>query len=357
MAKKSAQDWQKEGDELKATIMSAKKKPQNFGLVIANEGMVLKTHPTYATDKLFKEAKSTDGGTSKGIQGVMTVSGTEIQFKYEGTEKDIPGGFETKFKQYLTLVKVKGFKAEFVPSDGAPAPEAKEKQEKEAAPEAKAKPAPEAAAPGGKDEKAPAGARADEGGEISKEVLTKNFKHVSDIFSLSYDNMDEKDAEELKGALKNIGAAINGGDLTGAQNMMNKLELITGVGPFSPMQAVTLGGAKKKKDKLSPEDAKKRKKELTKELGNLKDDIKEAMLGAEKKDQTILQKLIKDFGSQMKGDKIEDADETFDEIKQRVEDLLAAAEAAPTLSPEREAERAGHLDDMQKKLDALLASF
>ena len=354
MPKKKPEDWKKEGEELKATIMSAKKKPQNFGLVIASEGMILKTHPTHSTDKLFKEAKSTDGGTAKGIQGVMTVSGTEIQFKYEGTEKDIPGGFDTKFKQYLTMVKVKGFKAEFLPdAAGADAKKADEKQAaEEPKPEPKAKP--EAAAAAEKDEKGPA--RADEGGEISKDILAKNFKHITNIFKLSFDGMDQKDAEELKGALKNIGAAISGGDLTGALNMMNKLELLTGVGPNSPMQAVTLGSGKKK-EKLSPEDAKKRKKELTKDLADLKSDIKEAMVSAEKKDQSDLQKLIKDFGKQMKGDKIEDADETFDEIKEKVEELLAAAEEAPTLSPEREAERAGHLDEMQKKLDDLLASF
>jgi len=362
MAKKKPDEWKKEGDELKATFMAAKKKPQNFGMVVAKEGMILKTHPMQSSDKMYKEAKNSDGGTSKGIKGVLTVQGTQIEFKYEGTEKDLPGGFDTKFKQYLALVKVKGFKADFVPADAADEKKAAKKPEEEPKPEPKAKPKPEEAAADGKDEKEPASARADASkGEISKEQLTKNFRHITDIFKLSFKNMDEKDAEELKGALKNIGAAISSGDLNGAQNMMNKLELITGVGPNSPMQPVSLGSAKKKKDKLSPEDAKKRKKELTKDLADLKSDIKEAMLNAEKKDQSELQKLIKDFGKQMKSDKIEDADETFDEIRERVESLLEALEnaeeEAPGLSPEREAERANQMDDLQKRVDALLASF
>lgn len=371
MAKKSKDDWKKEGEAVKATFASAKKKQQNFGLVYAKEGMVLAAHPTHSSDKLFKDAKSAPDGSTKGTQGVLNVTGTVIEFKYEGTEKDLPGGIETRFKQYLSLLGIKGFKVEFVPDAGDGAAPAKKAEEAKGGDEA-AKPAPkpggaEAAKPGAEK---PGAADEKKGGddkEPSKEELTKNFRHITDIFKLSFPGMDENQTKELQGALKAIGGAISGGDLVGAMNMMNKLGLLTGVTKDSPMQAIVLAQPKKKKgEKLSPEEAKKKKKELTKSLADIKPDLQKTLVDADKKEQSELQKLIKDFGKQMKSDEMEDAEESFDQIKEKVEVFLKKqanagdgeeVEEAPTLSPEREAERAGHLDEMQKKLDALLASF
>lgn len=407
MSKKSADDWKKDGDALKATIVAAKKKNQNFGLVICKEGMFLAAHPTHSPDKLFKEAKNSPGGSAKGVKGKMSVSGTQISFAYEG---ELPGGFEDKFKQYMAKAKVKGFTVEFTSPKGdeaaktaAEAAAAKEgakpaatappkptaAETAAAAPPASSKdapPKPEAAkaeAPGG----GPAAQDKADGqkAELSKDELAKNFEHISEIFKLSYPGMDEAQVKELKAALKAISGAIASGDLVGAQNMMNKLGLLTGVRPDSPMQPIVLAQPKKKDEELSPAELKKKKKELTKAMADLKADLQQTMAAAEAGDKQDLQKLVKSFQKQFKANELGDAEDSFGQIKAKVDAFLeaqknleettasAAASAsgsasaahsaqspeqkAPGLSPERKKARADELAGLQKDLDDLLATL
>ena len=83
MAKKSAKELKEEGAQLGALIAKARKKPHNFALVIAkDDGIVLEADPRKASSVMLRQAKS-NGGTAKGVMGVMSVKGKVIQFSVE----------------------------------------------------------------------------------------------------------------------------------------------------------------------------------------------------------------------------------------------------------------------------------
>lgn len=367
MAKRTPAEWKKEGEELRKKFVDAKKNDQNFGLVIGKEGMVLEISKTKPADKMYKSAKESKNGTPKGIQGVMSVNGTVIQFKYEGTEKDLPGGIETKWKQYVTQSKVTGFKAEFVPSI---AEEDKNKAKEDSGAETEESAMKKAAASAADSEAADGDSEdgADDG--ALKKKLNQDLDKIEAVFKVNYEGLDEKTVEELKGALKAIRGTINSGDLTGAQNSMNKLKLLTGVGPETPAKPGMLKLPKKggKKDELSPEEAKNIKKQLTKAMAQMKPDLQKTVMAADKPEQAELQKIIKSFTKAMKKDEILEAEEHYSSIKDKVDAFLEAqknlekatqtASAQPAgMSEEKKAERSGKLGDLKKRVEAMLAEI
>ncbi len=104
MAKKSKEDWKKEGVAVKALFASAKKKEHNCAVVICAEGLAIEADPRLPAKNLKKKAKKRVGATPKGVMGKLKVNGTNIEIT---CLEEPPGGMETKFKQYLTKIGVK----------------------------------------------------------------------------------------------------------------------------------------------------------------------------------------------------------------------------------------------------------
>ncbi len=290
MAKKKPDEWKKDGAELKKKIVAAKKKPQNFGLVFAKEGMILEAHPTQSAAKQYKTAKADPNGTPKGIQGVLTVNGTELHFTYEGDETALPGGITTRFKQYLSMAKVKGYKAKFIPKDGADEGAGGAEQQVDAV----------------------------EDDAALKAKLLKDIDSIEAVFEVNFEDMDEKDVKELQGALKTIRGAINSDDLTGAQNMMNKLQLLTGVGPDTPAEPGAVRLPNKKGAKLSPEELKKKKSELSKKFADLKPEIQRSVRIANPAHKSEMEKLIKNFGKKMKSGELDDSEAALEAFEKQI---------------------------------------
>ncbi len=305
MAKKSAAEWKKEGDELKALLNKCKKKEYNFGLVFCKEGMNLVAHPMRGHNVLFKEAKGADGATAKGVKGILNVQGTEIFF--ECMDDELPGGIENRFKQYLALAKIKGLKARFNLKNGEDAPKG------------------DAPAPGEEELKEPKAPGEEDGDAALKKKLTADLKVMSEVFKLSFPNMSKEDAKQIKTALKAIAGAIGGGDLNGAQNMMNKLTLLTGVNGESPKKPITYSSAPAKKEGKGGSGKGgdvERKKKLAADYGNLKSDIAKASSSAEGKTKSNLQKLVKGFGQSLKKDELDLAEKALEKLGSMVSGVL-----------------------------------
>lgn len=98
MAKKSASELKAEGADLGALIATARKRPLNFALLIGGDGVVLEAHPTKGADVMRRMAKANGGGT-RGIQGVMNVSGKVIELTSE--DDDVPGTLAKAAKRHL----------------------------------------------------------------------------------------------------------------------------------------------------------------------------------------------------------------------------------------------------------------
>jgi len=313
MAKKSASDWKKEGDELKKIFASAKNKEHSFGLCIAQEGCALAAHPQHDADKMFSAAKKMQGATANGARGKMTVKGTTIIFQ---CETEPPGALASKFKQYLAQCKLQ-YKAQFLlpgeeaeSADGEPAEEAVEAEHKPAS--------------GGGDR---GDAAKDADGESDGEFanpLAAAFEHVSQVCELSLPGMDPGQAKELKAALKNIADALSKGDLVRAENMLNQLGLLTGITKNSSMKphriVLPAPGSGKSGKKLD-------KRGLNRARIALKPKIKQA-LDASPDDSATIKKLVKNFDTLVRKDKLDDANDVLNELTEAVEDILKAAEMA-----------------------------
>ncbi len=362
MAKKTPADWKKEGDALKAVVIAAKKKPQNFALVELKEGMCLCAHALHPISKLMLEAKKADGAKKANcVTGQLKLNGKE--FVFDCNEAKLPGGMDIKFKQYLKKADHGAFKATFNLTEEEDK-DSVQADEEQAAAQSK----PKATEPEDQAAQEKTATNGDE--ELSKEQLSGNFEHISEIFELSFEGMDEKQAEELKAALKAIGGAIASGDLTSAQNMMNQLGLLTGVTASSPKEPITLAASKKEGDDLNPAELKKKKKELTKSLADLKPDLQKATVQSDPAGQTALQDLIKQFQKQFKANEVDDAEESLDELKAKVGEFLEAQENATletadedqaddedNLPPEAREQRDLELDDLESSIDALIAEM
>lgn len=324
MAKKTPADWKKEADVLKDMLSAAKKKPQNFGLVELAEGMSLVAHPLHPVQKLAMEAKKADGAKKANcVTGNLEVNGKIIVFNCQ--EDKLPGGMDVKFKQYLKKVDHGAWKAQFnlaiplengadgeAPATDGVAPPKAPGEPQPAADDVKAKKG-DGAAPEAKDEK-----KEEEG--PSKEKLAADLKHMSEVFKLSFKNMSEEDAKQLKQALKAIAAAIASGDLTGAANLMNKVTLLTGVSGSSPMEPIVWSSAPSKKGggKGGSGDDAKRKKELQQAYDEMKPDLRDAVAAAEGAEKETLGKLVKGFDKNLKADKLDEAEKVLNALKEKL---------------------------------------
>ncbi len=298
--KKSKAELKQEGDAVKAIFATAKKKEQNCAMVLCGDGsLAIEADPRLPTDNLFKKARKRKGATPKGVTGVLKVKGTEMELVLT---QEPPGGLETKLKQYLAKIGVK-MKPNFIlpaEDDGASADGDAAAQEEQAARTATAN---------GQDAEGP-----------SKEQLASDLKHITEIFKLSFGDMDENSAKELKSALKKIAASIASGDLVGAQNMMNQLKLLTGVGPDSPMQAVSLtafGGAGESNGESKDPAA--RKKELTAQFQDLKPEIQRSVRISNPAHKAQMENLIKTFGKKMKAGDLEESKAALTAFKDQIE--------------------------------------
>jgi len=282
-ARKSKDELKKEADAVKAIFEAAKKKEHNCAMVLCGDGsLAIEADPRLPVENLFKKARKRDGATPKGVMGLLNVKGTDIELVL--TEEP-PGGLEMKLRQYLTSLGVKMKPTFIVPgaenADGAAA-----------------------------------GGAAD--AELSKEQLTADLKHMSEILKLSFKDTDEETVKSLTAALKNIAGAIASGDLTGAQNIMNKLTLLTGVGPDSPLQAVSLGAKGKGEGADGEADAEARKKTITAEFQNLKSEIQRSVRIANPAHKTAMETLIRSFGETMKAGDLKESEAALEAFKERI---------------------------------------
>lgn len=85
MAKKSAAEMAAEGAELSQVVLSVRKRPHSFALLIGKDGLVLEVHPTRSCDAVRQAAKKKGGG-SRGAVGIMSIEGKSILFSCEGED-------------------------------------------------------------------------------------------------------------------------------------------------------------------------------------------------------------------------------------------------------------------------------
>jgi hypothetical protein len=336
--KKSKEDLKKEAETVKGIFATAKKKPQNCAMALCGDGSVaIEADPRLPIDSLLKKVRKADGATPKWVKGRLSVKGSAIQFDLA---EEMPGGFDTKFKQYLTKLGVK-MKPNFSLPDVVDGEKKADDSKAEQAKKERARPSlkqddaetPQKVKPAGFDPVAKeavtakaksetqTGATLEEEEEqpqpatepeLSKEQLTKDIKHITEVFKLSFEGMDETQSKEIKGALQAVAASIKSGDLAGAQGSINKIGLLTGVTPQSPLRPISLGTKEADKEDSEPL---KQKKELIKEFADLKPEIQRSMEIANPEHKAELQKLAKDFGKQMKVDDMDASKKTFEAFK------------------------------------------
>ncbi len=322
MAKKTPADWKKEGEKLKGILAAAKKKPQNFGLVELAEGMCLEAHALHPVNKLALAAKKADGAKKANcVTGSFEVNGKLMVFNC--LEDKLPGGMDVKFKQFLKKADHGAWKAKFIvkgedQNGGGTAPEPQDDgapkrpqvQEEPVGEDPKTVKGEEEAPKDGKKRDVP-----------SKEQLATDLKHMTEIFKLSFESMSPEDAKEIKAALKAIAAAISSGDLVSAQNMSNKLTMVTGVNGSSPMEPISyVSQTSDKKGKSSGRggDDAKRKKELKKSFDGLKPDLRDAVAKAEGAEKAEIGKLVKGFDKNLKAGKLDEAEENLNALKTKL---------------------------------------
>jgi len=103
--KKSKEDLKKEAELVREIFASAKKKTQNCAMALCDDGSIaIEADPRLPIDGLLKKVRKVDGATPKWVKGRLSVKGTEITFDLD---EEMPGGFDAKFKQYLTKLGVK----------------------------------------------------------------------------------------------------------------------------------------------------------------------------------------------------------------------------------------------------------
>src|SRR6056297_1341970 len=100
MAKAPVEDA---GKALGDLIRTARKKPLNFAMLLAKEGVVLEAHPIKGPDVMRRQAKA-KGGSAKGTQGVMSVSGKLVELTCE--DADFPRSLAKTAKRHFASLGV-----------------------------------------------------------------------------------------------------------------------------------------------------------------------------------------------------------------------------------------------------------
>lgn len=99
MAKVSASEIEAQKTKMKDIVAAARKKPQNFAMLIAEDGIVIETDLRKPTSALRRIAKK-NGGGSKGAVGQISVEGAVIKLACESD--DIPGTLVKQAKAYFS---------------------------------------------------------------------------------------------------------------------------------------------------------------------------------------------------------------------------------------------------------------
>ena len=100
MAKAPVEDA---GKALGDLIRTARKKPLNFAMLLAKESVVLEAHPIKGPDVMRRQAKA-KGGSAKGTQGVMSVSGKLVELTCE--DADFPRSLAKTAKRHFASLGV-----------------------------------------------------------------------------------------------------------------------------------------------------------------------------------------------------------------------------------------------------------
>ena len=118
MAKKpSAAELKQQGTELAAQFAEMRKAQHNFALLIAKDGLILKTHRRQPGETLWRKGKK-EGGSNKGAKGICTMSGKVIEFQCD----DLGSVPSTLAKIFKTYCKERGqpVRGNFVEMTGEP---------------------------------------------------------------------------------------------------------------------------------------------------------------------------------------------------------------------------------------------
>ncbi len=352
--------------DIGAILEKARKKPHNAAWLLSDAGLVLKAHPRLPLEKLQQQAKG-EGGGQRGALGVMTVSGKTVTLT---CEEEPPGNFARLAKAWMAE-QGHAYKVRVSLPDGGELTDGEDDEADEAA--GATPPSTEgheethsgdreAAAETEAQDREAAGAEE----ELSEERLAAELAHVKEIFELSYEGMDPEQAKQLKAALENVSRTLASGDLAGAQNILNKLGLLTGVTADSPLEPITMAApSEKSSEEGDRATQKQRKKELTKELADLKPELLRHMSAASPEQKKLLQDMVKTFGVQMKAMDIDDAQTTFASLREKLteategvtEGSAEGAEENGELSEEKRANRMSQLDELEQSLQSLISGL
>lgn len=292
MAKPKSADFEKDGAALDKLFKEAKNAKHQFALVYADKGMRLAADKKKKGEQLLKEVRKLPGAKPKGFYGEIEMRGSAVVFKHIGELPLEADKIAKDFRAYLGLCKIKKRETLIEPLGG------------------------KGAEPG------PGKAEALDDDALKKK-LSQDLDHIEKVFEANYEGLGEKDVKDLQAALKAIRAQINGDDLVKAQDNLNKLRLLTGVSADTPIQAgvVNLRGRGGKDEKLSPEDAKKKKKELTKEFANLKSELQRSLKIANPEHKKDLEGLLKSFSDQMKANDLATSETTLETFRSQIENF------------------------------------
>ena len=90
--------------ELEEIVKDCKKKPHNFALLKAKEGVVLKAHPLKSCDVMFRAAKDAGGIPAIGMTGTMIATGKTLEMTLETEE--FPASLPKLAKKHFTAMKL-----------------------------------------------------------------------------------------------------------------------------------------------------------------------------------------------------------------------------------------------------------
>lgn len=90
--------------ELEGIVKDCKKKPHNFALLKAKDGVVLKAHPLKSSEVMFRAAKDAGGIPAIGMTGTMIATGKTLEMTLETEE--FPASLPKLAKKHFTAMKL-----------------------------------------------------------------------------------------------------------------------------------------------------------------------------------------------------------------------------------------------------------
>jgi hypothetical protein len=90
--------------ELEEIVKDCKKKPHNFALLKAKEGVVLKAHPLKSSEVMLRAAKEAGGMPAMAMTGTMIATGKTLEMTIE--TEDFPASLPKLAKKHFTAMKL-----------------------------------------------------------------------------------------------------------------------------------------------------------------------------------------------------------------------------------------------------------